>query len=49
MCFMPDSLGDYEDAFSVEAPAGRFEVQLKGRRPHPELTLLPVLEVSYST
>lgn len=46
MCFLPDSLGDYEDAFAVETPAGRFEVQLRGRRPHPELTLPPVLEVS---
>lgn len=46
MCFLPDSLGDYEDAFAVETPAGRFEVQLRGRRPHPDLTLPPVLEVS---
>lgn len=46
VCFTPDSLGDYEDSFSVESPAGRFEVQLTGRRPHPDLTLPPVLEVS---
>lgn len=45
VCFTPDSLGDYEDAFAVETPAGRFEVQLTGRRPHPDLTLPPVLEV----
>jgi hypothetical protein len=46
VCFTPDSLGDYEDSFSVESPAGRFEVQLTGRRPHPDLTLPSVLEVS---
>lgn len=45
VCFMPDSLGHYEDAFSVECPAGRFEVQLTGMRPHPELSLAHVLEV----
>jgi hypothetical protein len=46
VCFMPDSLGDYQDAFTVETPAGRFDVQLTGQRPHPVLTLPPVLEVS---
>lgn len=45
VCFTPDSLGDYEDAFSVESPAGGFEVQLTGMRPHPKLSLAPVLEV----
>jgi hypothetical protein len=32
VCFTPDSLGDYEDSFSVESPAGRFEVQLSPQR-----------------
>lgn len=48
VCFMPDSLGDYQDAFTVDTPAGRFDVQLTGQRPHPVLTLPPVLEVSLS-
>lgn len=48
VCFMPDSLGDYEDTFTVDTPAGKFEVHLTGRRPHPELTLPPVLEVRWS-
>lgn len=53
--FTPDSLGDYEDAFAVDTPSAtaggggslRFMVQLVGRRPHPELTLPPVLEVGW--
>jgi hypothetical protein len=46
VCFMPDSLGDYQDAFTVDTPAGSFDVQLIGQRPHPLLMLPPVLEVS---
>jgi hypothetical protein len=45
VCFMPDSLGGYEDAFTVDSPGGRFEVPLVGRRPAPALSLPLVLQV----
>lgn len=45
VCFTPDSLGDYEDAFAVETPVGKFKVHLRAQRPHPNLTLPGVLQV----
>jgi hypothetical protein len=45
VCFTPDTLGDYADAFAVETQLGRFEVSLRGSRPHPQLTLPEELQV----
>ncbi|WIA14055.1 hypothetical protein OEZ85_002609 [Tetradesmus obliquus] len=39
VCFTPDTLGDYADAFAVQTQLGRFEVALRGSRPHPRLSL----------
>ena len=45
MCFTPDTLGDYADAFAVQTQLGRFEVALRGSRPHPRLSLPDELQV----
>jgi hypothetical protein len=45
VCFTPDTLGDYADAFAVETQLGRFEVSLRGSGPHPKLTLPEELQV----
>ncbi|EFJ49783.1 hypothetical protein VOLCADRAFT_104231 [Volvox carteri f. nagariensis] len=37
--FCPDSLGDYEDAISVDTTGRRLTVPLRARRPPPSLTL----------
>ncbi|KAG2495146.1 hypothetical protein HYH03_006754 [Edaphochlamys debaryana] len=37
--FCPDSLGDYEDAVSVDTQGSRLTVPLRARRPPPSLTL----------
>jgi hypothetical protein len=45
VCFTPKTLGDYADAFAVETQLGRFEVALRGSRPHPKLSLPDELQV----
>lgn len=49
VCFTPDTLGDYADAFAVQTQLGRFEVALRGSRPHPRLSLPDELQVRRNT
>ncbi|QDZ19488.1 hypothetical protein A3770_03p20060 [Chloropicon primus] len=37
--FMPDSLADYDDFFSIETDVSNFQVQVAARRPSPNLSV----------
>ena len=37
--FMPDSLADYDDFFSIETDVSTFQVQVAARRPSPNLSV----------